>query len=65
MADVVERALLGLTLVALLVSPLLVSYGQTTSVDTLWWAGLGLIVVAGAVPTLARYAFDGPENDEE
>ncbi len=57
----------GIALVLLIASLPLISIGATQDNPALWWAGLGLLVVAGAAIPVSRYAFsdDADEDDDE
>ena len=43
----------------------LVSFGTTEGQEALWWIGLGLIVVAGVLPPLARFVPLADDEDDE
>jgi hypothetical protein len=56
----------GTALVLLIAALPLISIGTIQDTPTLWWAGLALLVVAGAAPPVTRFAFsdDGKGDDE-
>ncbi len=54
--------LLGLALVFFLVPFFLISAGTTGDNPALWWTGLVLLAIAGLIPPITRYAFDGSES---
>jgi hypothetical protein len=61
---------LGIAFLLLLAAFPLISFGTTGDNDTLWWIGLGVLVVGGLVPPVARYVLpddeaSGGEEDEE
>jgi hypothetical protein len=57
---------LGIALVLLLVALPLISIGTTQENDTLWWAGIALIVIGGLVPPVTRFVFgEGGEGEGE
>jgi hypothetical protein len=62
-----KMLVLGIALVLLLASLPLISIGTMQENATLWWAGLGLLIVGGAVPPVTRFVIrdDDDDGDEE
>lgn len=60
-----KTKLLAVALVLSLVPFALITYGVRAGVETLWWAGLALLVVGGLVPPIVRYAFDEEDDGDE
>ncbi|MDG4828235.1 hypothetical protein O7627_02810 [Solwaraspora sp. WMMD1047] len=59
-----ELRWLLLALVLFLVALPALSIGTDTGTPPVWWAGLALVGVAGAIPIVLRFAPAGDGNEE-
>ncbi|HSK93504.1 MAG TPA: hypothetical protein VLA76_05545 [Candidatus Angelobacter sp.] len=55
----------GVAFVLFLVALPLISFGSTGGNDSLWWIGLGLLVVAGVLPPITRFVPLADEDEDE
>jgi hypothetical protein len=58
-----KNYILGISFLLLLGALPLISFGTQQDNPTLWWVGVGLVVVGGLIPPVARFVV--PEDDEE
>lgn len=55
----------GIALVLLIVALPLISIGTVQGTPSLWWTGLALLVAAGAVTPITRYALEDDNGEED
>jgi hypothetical protein len=55
----------AIAFVLFLVALPLLSFGTVEDTEPLWMVGLGLILIAGLIPPILRYAPIGDDDDEE
>lgn len=55
----------AISFVLFLVALPLISFGTTDGAEGLWWTGLGMLIVAGILPPLARFVPLADDDDAE
>lgn len=57
--------LLAVSLVLMLLTLPLVSYGTVNDVTFAWWLGLALLFIGGLIPPVSRFALSGNDGDKQ
>ena len=61
--SITETNLLLIVFVVLLVAFPLFSIGTMQDLPLLWWIALGLVILGGVVPPVARYVYGDDDDD--
>lgn len=65
MGEMTETRALTVSLILTLLPFGLILWGAREGIAVLWWAGIALFVIGGAIPSIARYVFEDDEESEE
>lgn len=59
-----KQTVLNITFIILLIPFFLISIGMESDSTLLWWSGLILLGIGAVIPTITRFVYEDPEEEE-